>query len=60
MSNMENSRYAIVDDGTVINIVLWNGIDNWEPPETSECIKIGDVEYVSEGFKYSKESGFEP
>jgi len=52
--------FRLLNDNIVINIVLWNGVDNWESPENNYCIKIGDMEYVSEGFKYNKESGFEP
>jgi hypothetical protein len=40
------NRYIIVKDGIVINIVLWDGVTQWSPPEgqaiRNDSLNIGD------------------
>lgn len=55
---MNISRYALIVDGIVVNIVLWDGKSDWHPPKGNICIKIDEDTFVSEGFKYSESSGF--
>ena len=38
---MANS-YAVVKDGTVINIVAWDGVTEWQPDD-GEAVKIDNV-----------------
>lgn len=33
MDEIEAVRYAIVQDGVVVNIILWDGETEWTPPE---------------------------
>ncbi|WP_430226841.1 hypothetical protein [Paraburkholderia tropica] len=32
--------YAIVDNGIVINVVVWDGGDSWEPPAGATAIEV--------------------
>ena len=41
-------RYAIIRDGIVENIILWDGVSDWTPPEgctvrQSDTLQIGDA-----------------
>ncbi|MEE2979349.1 MAG: hypothetical protein VYB88_17945 [Pseudomonadota bacterium] len=47
------NTYAIVEKGTVTNIVLWDGeTDTWQPPEGSQAVLIPDDVFVSIGCTY--------
>lgn len=47
------SRYAIVENGVVSNICLWDGnVDKWSPPSGSNAIELADTDYVSIGALY--------
>ena len=35
-------NYAIVNAGTVENIVVWDGEADWSPPEGTELVELGD------------------
>lgn len=44
----EPQRYAVVENGIVINVVLWDGTTTWQPPEgatlvRSDTLGTGDV-----------------
>lgn len=44
----EMQRYAVVQDGVVTNVVLWDGVSDWQPPEgatlvQSDTLQAGDV-----------------
>lgn len=51
--------YAIVESGTVTNIVLWDGSADWAPPESSTAVKIADDSPVTVGYSYNG-SAFTP
>nr|WP_313449672.1 tail fiber assembly protein [Atlantibacter hermannii] len=36
------NNYAVVKDGTVINIVAWDGVTEWQPDD-GEAVKIDNV-----------------
>ena len=41
-------RYVIVEDGVVVNVILWDGVSDWTPPEgctavQSATLQIGDA-----------------
>lgn len=36
------STYAIVENGIVANVVVWDGGTDWTPPEGSTAVKIGE------------------
>lgn len=53
------SKYALVESGIVINVVLWDGVtfngkdaDGWSPPEGVEAIKVKDGEFPNIGLGY--------
>ncbi|WP_376784426.1 tail fiber assembly protein [Atlantibacter hermannii] len=39
---MMTNNYAVVKDGTVINIVAWDGVTEWQPDD-GEAVKIDNV-----------------
>lgn len=47
------NKYAVVSDGIVINTVLWNGIDEWQP-ESGMAVPAGDE--VGIGWLYNDDS----
>lgn len=45
---MEPQRFAVVENGIVVNVVLWDGETDWQPPEganlvRSDTLSQGDV-----------------
>jgi hypothetical protein len=48
------SKYAIVDNGVVINIVVWDGAATWSP-DSGEPVEIKDSVFVDLGYLYSNE-----
>lgn len=49
------SKYAIVENGVVINIVVWDGKAEWSP-DTGEPVLISDSVFVDLGYLYSNET----
>ncbi|WP_313384275.1 tail fiber assembly protein [Pantoea sp.] len=40
---MVPENYAVVSaDGLIINIVVWDGVTEWEPPEGTQAVRCGD------------------
>lgn len=40
---MVPESYAVVNsDGLIINIVVWDGVTEWEPPEGTTAVKCGE------------------
>ena len=56
---MTVSNYAIVENGIVANVILWDGIETgWNPPEGSTAVKLSggaivDIGYIYSGMKFS-------
>ncbi len=53
-------KYALVESGIVINVVLWDGVAfnekdgaGWSPPEGVIAIKIKDGEFPNIGLSYA-------
>ena len=46
------NKYAIIENGVVTNICLWDGITEWLPPENSSVVQLVDTS-VCIGFLYS-------
>lgn len=53
------SKYALVENGIVINVVLWDGVEFnendgawWSPPEGVIAVKVKDGERPNIGFRY--------
>ena len=41
-------RYVVIRDGVVENVVIWDGVSDWQPPEgctaqPSDTLQIGDA-----------------
>lgn len=36
---MTMNSYAIVKDGVVVNVVAWDGVSEWTPPEGTQAIE---------------------
>ncbi len=53
----EISRYAVVIDGLVDNVVLWDGQSAWQPPQGSV---VACPDEVAPGWQYDPTSGFSP
>ena len=52
-------RYAVVQDGVVVNVVMWDGVSEWAPPAActvvqSDTASIGDA---YDGEKFAPASG---
>jgi hypothetical protein len=45
-------NYAIIKDGAVINLVIWDGGDGWSPPEGTMAVEIPDGTFVDTGYGY--------
>jgi len=40
---MDVNDYAVINsDGKITNVVLWDGVSEWSPPDGSTAIKIND------------------
>jgi hypothetical protein len=47
------SRYAIVCDGQVVNVCLWDGVTDWTPDEGCTVHKLPDDSPVGPGWTRS-------
>ena len=40
---MEAEDYAVIDgDGNIVNVIVWDGVTEWEPPEGTQAVRCGD------------------
>ena len=57
-------NYAIVDNGTVTNLVVWDGETEWAPPAGSELVPAGDtgvgVGWLWDGSTFTQQETIEP
>lgn len=44
-------KYAIIRDTLVENVVLWDGETEWQPPEGTTIVELGDT-IAGPGFTY--------
>jgi hypothetical protein len=47
------ATYAIVSSGKVVNMVDWDGSEDWSPSPGVSAIEVPDGETVSIGYSYS-------
>lgn len=45
------NKYAIIENGVVTNICLWDGTTEWVPPENSTIVELVDTS-IDIGFQY--------
>ncbi|MDT6993899.1 hypothetical protein [Burkholderia cenocepacia] len=43
------SSYAVVSNGVVENVVVWDGESDWQPPENATLIELPEGTFVSIG-----------
>lgn len=56
---MDAIRYAMIRDGVVVNVCLWDGDTfRWQPPENVLCIPAPD--HVGIGWRYEGAAWLEP
>lgn len=40
---MEAENYAVVDDdGNIVNVIIWDGVSQWSPPEGCTAVRCGE------------------
>jgi hypothetical protein len=44
--------YAIIENGTVINVVEWDGVSNWSPPSGATALLPPDGTQFGVGYTY--------
>ena len=38
-------KYALINNQNIVdNIVIWDGGDSWQPPQTMTCINVENIE----------------
>jgi hypothetical protein len=47
------SDYAIVVNGFVVNLVMWDGGSEWEPPTNAAAVEIPSGTFVDIGYSYT-------
>ena len=51
---MMNNTYALIENGLVTNVVVWNGdTANWQPPDGVEVVEIEEGATVGIGYSYA-------
>lgn len=45
-------RIAMIKDGTVVNISVWDGVSPWNPGSQYVLVDITDLPHVDIGFTY--------
>lgn len=50
---MESKKYALLKDGFVKNIILWDGISEYIAEKDIEIISIHEFQYVDIGWEFS-------
>lgn len=45
-------RYAVIVDGTVANVVIWDGHTPWQPPPGSQLVALAEGEFCSAQMAY--------
>ena len=43
------NEYAIVADGVVVNLIIWDGVSPWTPPDGTTLVAIQADEWVDMG-----------
>lgn len=54
-------RWAMIQNGTVINVCLWDGsLDTWQPPEGIDMVKAPDNIGISWTYDNATDTWAEP
>ncbi|VWC89737.1 hypothetical protein BLA17378_04484 [Burkholderia aenigmatica] len=47
------NRYALIENGSVINVILWDGgTETWQPPQGMTTTLLPDGSPVSPGYTF--------
>jgi len=44
--------YAIIKDGAVVNLVIWDGGDDWAPPDGTVAVEVPVGTFVDTAYTY--------
>ena len=36
-------KYALIENGTVVNVILWDGVTPWDPPEGQTAVALAET-----------------
>lgn len=53
-------NYAVVENGSVINVVVWDGVSEWAPPDGAIAVDIPDDVPVGIGWLYDGSTFSQP
>jgi hypothetical protein len=42
-------RYAVIEDGIVVNVIIWDGATEWSPPEGQQVVPSNEA---GVGYRY--------
>ncbi|NOV25880.1 hypothetical protein E5S69_20465 [Cupriavidus necator] len=57
---MMEAIYAVVEQGTVTNVVVWDGVSEWNAPSGATVVPVEDGASVSIGYFFDGTSYREP
>jgi hypothetical protein len=49
----QNQTFAIVENGIVVNVVQWDGLEEWSPPAGSQAVILPSGSGAGIGSPYS-------
>lgn len=50
------NRYAIISDGIVSNVIVWDGVTEWQPPDGTTLVELTVDEFCEIGMTYNSKS----
>lgn len=45
--------YAVIVNGVVVNVVVWDGGSDWAPPSGTSVVALSESQGVGVGYTYS-------
>jgi len=45
--------WAVIDGGTVVSCVVWDGVSDWSPPNGTTLVALADHPHVGIGWTYT-------
>ena len=53
-------KYAMVEKSLVLNVILWNGDNDWTPPAGITMVSLADDSLVAPGWTYDGKQFISP
>ena len=44
--------WAVIDGGTVVNTVVWDGVSDWQPPAGTTLVPLADHPHAGIGWEW--------